>query len=686
MERCAAFYGSNPDKFRADQMHTLNNAMGAYHSELVKIFSSLMGQSTRKQTLVVIKEFIKDCESISRDGFMMVSSNKTKKMEAFGFHLEHVLISLALKYKNKVNTISSAALYHPSSITPITEDTPLIALKGSVANWVDPRNDSRKEMFKVAEAQSEDEKTRIKENLEWSKIISAQPEPTLAPQLFFAAAQMLEYVSATFIRLIRQISRRIHHLKGQARENPVNKVQIDEIIKRLKMINLVIHTHLTFEEKLIELNQFFLMALDYLKSEGNYDEISAKLPDQPPVAYQHIPEYVINSVASVANYLVDMDFLKKPEFIIPRFSAIFSNPNFIRSPFVKNQIVQFFAKVANDIDKKHLVIGIPHILEHMLPSVVVFFSAVQITGSHSEFYDKFEFRDGCQDLLKLWFRFNEFREFFKKHCHEKPYEELVFHLVDDNLYFVGQALSFFQSLSTHEEHEDDPAATNEIISIREQLHYWMRSVNKAFELIYSITGFCPEVFDTETVSEKFSTLAICSVYACVMQDNILTIKNPGEIEWDKYSFFSIVASSIAQCTSDVFIHNFVSNERYFSTELLDKTMDLLYERGCAQTIIDSFEIFVQLAKAEDERLKSEEINYDDAPDEYLDPVMFTLMMDPVRLPGGDVVERSTYEQLLLSTRLSPYTQIPIKEGDAVPADDIKAKIQDYIKQKKAQKK
>ena len=172
-----------------------------------------------------------------------------------------------------------------------------------------------------------------------------------------------------------------------------------------------------------------------------------------------------------------------------------------------------------------------------------------------------------------------------------------------------------------------------------------------------------------------------------MEDKILDISNPQEIEWDKYRFFSIVASSIALCTSDEFVHNFVSNERYFSDDLLDGAVEMLYTRGVARTIISEFEEFVVLAKAEEERLNNLAIDYDDAPSEFLDPVMFTLMEDPVRLPhGGSVVDRTTYEQLLLSTRKDPYTQTPIKEGDGVPADDIKAKIDEYIKQKRAQKK
>jgi len=40
--------------------------------------------------------------------------------------------------------------------------------------------------------------------------------------------------------------------------------------------------------------------------------------------------------------------------------------------------------------------------------------------------------------------------------------------------------------------------------------------------------------------------------------------------------------------------------------------------------------------------------YADVPDEFLDPLMYTIMLDPVKLPSGTVVDRSTIIQHLLS--------------------------------------
>lgn len=49
-----------------------------------------------------------------------------------------------------------------------------------------------------------------------------------------------------------------------------------------------------------------------------------------------------------------------------------------------------------------------------------------------------------------------------------------------------------------------------------------------------------------------------------------------------------------------------------------------------------------------DRQQQEEETYSDAPDEFLDPIMSTLMLDPVLLPSSHItVDRSTIARHLL---------------------------------------
>lgn len=79
-----------------------------------------------------------------------------------------------------------------------------------------------------------------------------------------------------------------------------------------------------------------------------------------------------------------------------------------------------------------------------------------------------------------------------------------------------------------------------------------------------------------------------------------------------------------------------------------------------------------------------EIDYDDAPDEFMDAVMFTLMDDPVMLPTSrNVMDRGCIVRQLLNNEQDPFNRAPLTVADLIPMPELKAKIQKY-KQKKYQ--
>ncbi len=55
------------------------------------------------------------------------------------------------------------------------------------------------------------------------------------------------------------------------------------------------------------------------------------------------------------------------------------------------------------------------------------------------------------------------------------------------------------------------------------------------------------------------------------------------------------------------------------------------------------------------------------PDEFLDPLMFTLMRDPVLLPSGCVMERSVIGQHLLNDHTDPFNRSHLTVQASFPA-------------------
>ena len=71
-----------------------------------------------------------------------------------------------------------------------------------------------------------------------------------------------------------------------------------------------------------------------------------------------------------------------------------------------------------------------------------------------------------------------------------------------------------------------------------------------------------------------------------------------------------------------------------------------------------------VAKAEDE---AAEQDLGEIPDEFLDPLMYTLMQDPVILPTSrTIIDRSTIRSHLLSDPNDPFNRVPLQIEDVKP--------------------
>lgn len=63
-----------------------------------------------------------------------------------------------------------------------------------------------------------------------------------------------------------------------------------------------------------------------------------------------------------------------------------------------------------------------------------------------------------------------------------------------------------------------------------------------------------------------------------------------------------------------------------------------------------------------------EDEYADAPDEFRDPLMDTLMLEPVALPSGKIMDRSVIMRHLLNSSTDPFNRQPLTEDMLVPGN------------------
>lgn len=103
-----------------------------------------------------------------------------------------------------------------------------------------------------------------------------------------------------------------------------------------------------------------------------------------------------------------------------------------------------------------------------------------------------------------------------------------------------------------------------------------------------------------------------------------------------------------------------NDERSYSRELFQSVLAKIakmfspFKASQFQEIANEVEEFVQL------KLKLD-IDFSDAPEHYLDPLMNTIMDDPVILPSGKVMDRTVIVRHLLNASTDPFNRQPLSE-------------------------
>lgn len=141
--------------------------------------------------------------------------------------------------------------------------------------------------------------------------------------------------------------------------------------------------------------------------------------------------------------------------------------------------------------------------------------------------------------------------------------------------------------------------------------------------------------------------------------------------WDKAPFQEAISNDGRSYTKELFTraNRIAQKANLKSSEDLDKLAKM----------VERVEELRQLEA-------DEELEFGEIPDEFLDPLMATLMKEPVILPTSKTtVDLSTIKQHFLSDATDPFNRRPLKIEEVVPDTQLKERITAWVKERKASK-
>lgn len=168
------------------------------------------------------------------------------------------------------------------------------------------------------------------------------------------------------------------------------------------------------------------------------------------------------------------------------------------------------------------------------------------------------------------------------------------------------------------------------------------------QLLAKVTMNCPEPFVTEEIGEKFSqAVNFCLDQLTTQKGLKFKIKNPERFHFEpKELLINLITMYANMGHIERFRANVVRDGRSYSNETFEKAVKIINSTKKSVNIDgdakEKFEKLTVLLKAAKDVAEVEDMQYEDAPDDFLDPLMAELMSDPVELPNSHtIIDRIT---------------------------------------------
>ncbi|KAJ2713679.1 Ubiquitin conjugation factor E4 [Coemansia spiralis] len=364
---------------------------------------------------------------------------------------------------------------------------------------------------------------------------------------------------------------------------------------------------------------------------------------------------------------------------------------------------------------------------YLVPALLRFYVDVEKTGASSQFYDKFNIRYYIARTLRaLWARGPRYvqatRQFFlaaTKGATDSPaaatttgsaardqrvVEEFVARLMTDTTYLLDESLSKLAVIRDIEKRQSagsppppPPAEEGEEGDDTRRLQEAERMAQSYVSLAHETVHML--AFLSQLVPRPFQASEVVIRLAAMLNYNLVQLAGPKCASLrvaDMQQRFSFNPRVLLSELTSVYIHlgltssqqqapddgvrRFVAavaeDDRSYSPELFDKAFGILerWSLKSAESLARLQEFAQQCVGA---KVDSRLVEYleQNAPEEYLDPLLATLIADPVRLPtSGNVMDLAAIKGQLLSDPRDPFNRAPLTVDMLEPLPELKQEI------------
>ena len=560
----------------------------------------------------------------------------------------------------------------------------------------------------------------------------AEGSSNFITEIFFLTVAAHHYGSESLTSRLEQLERDIRHMdsvitKIEAERpkwagNPMQLRIFEQTLKRYKdKVDLGLSLKYSLQGVLFDEHwqsrsmlfmRYVLVWLLRLVSGVNFpkEKLTLPLPEQQSEVFQCLPEYFLDDIVSNFKFITwSMPHIitaTQGDELVMLCISFLESTSYIKNPYLKAGLVSILFRgtwtrpggargVLVD-----LLSSMPFANEYLLHALMRFYIEAEHTGTHTQFYDKFNIRYEIFQIIKCIWNNPLYRTKLKNQANQNHdfFVRYVNLLLNDVTYVLDESFGAFSNIHNlqvelrNEGHTMDPATRQQkeehLSSVQRNAKSYMQLTNETVAMLKLFTEALADSFTMPEIVQRLADMLDYNLDAMVGPKRLnLQVENPSEYGFNPRALLSeIVDVYINLMNKESFVFAVARDGRSYKPANFTKATEILRSRHLKP--IDELKRWEELQKKVKEAKELDEQAEEDlgeVPDEFLgtlktslwrmistdmalDPLIFTLMEDPVILPASKMtIDRATIRSHLLSDPNDPFNRVPLKIEDVTPS-------------------
>lgn len=434
-------------------------------------------------------------------------------------------------------------------------------------------------------------------------------------------------------------------------------------------------------------------------------EPTLPLPETPRPQFAALPEWYVEDVAEfllfVFQHIPPIHEIVENRFISWIIVTICS-PQCIKNPYLLAKLIEVLFILHPSIQPllsnlHDRIMSHPFSSDPLPHYLMRFYTDVETTGSSSEFYDKFSIRYHISLILKaMWETPLHRRKIIEESTkNSKQFVKFVNMLMNDTTFLLDESLESLKRIHEIQElmsnteawdaipEDQQRSKERQLAADERQCRSYLTLARETVDTFHYLTDANKEPFlRPELVTRLSAMLNFNLQQLCGPKCKHLKVKTPDKYGWEPRRLLKQIADIYIHLDCVEFASAIAQDERSFRKELFDYAASRMERnRILSPSSVEKFRALAEKAHEISVQNIKKEVDYNDAPEEFRDPLMATLMDNPVILPSGVVMDRSVIIRHLLNSSTDPFSRQPLSEDMLRPDNELKQRIEAWKEEK-----